>query len=133
MVKNKFSSFIIEKSFQILINIDSNFFNKDKLMKNNNINFNSNDSSDSKEDDDEKEDEKQIDNDICVINIKNGSKNNNEIMNYDTFIELKNKIFYIFDNNTSNKEKEKIINLLKQNYNYESFVNNKAINGKTKK
>jgi hypothetical protein len=132
MVKNKFSSFVIEKSFQILINIDSNFFNKDKLMKNNNINFNSNDSSDSKEDDDEKEDEKQIDNDICVINIKNGAKNNNEVMNYDSFIELKNKIFYIFDNNSSNKEKEKIISLLKQNYNYENFVNNKAINVKTK-
>ena len=124
MIKNKFSSFVIEKSFQIIINIDSNFFNKNLLMKNNSLNFNSSDSSDDK-DDDEKEDEKQIDNDICIINKTSNSKSNNEIINYDKFIELKNKIFYIFDNNSSNKEKEKIINLLKQNYNYQNFINNK--------
>ena len=124
MIKNKFSSFVIEKSFQIIINIDSNFFNKNLLMKNNSLNFNSSDSSDDK-DDDEKEDEKQIDNDICIINKTRNSKSNNEIINYDKFIELKNKIFYIFDNNSSNKEKEKIINLLKQNYNYQNFINNK--------
>jgi hypothetical protein len=46
-------------------------------------------------------------------------------MNYDKFLELKNKIFYIFENNSSNKEKEKILNLLKHNYNYQNFVNNK--------
>jgi hypothetical protein len=137
MIKNKFSSFVIEKSFKIIINIDSNFFKKNSFSKDINYNFNSSDSSGSgsgsdSKDDDDKEDEKQIDNDICVINIKNGAKNNNEAMNYDSFIELKNKIFYIFDNNSSNKEKEKIISLLKQNYNYENFVNNKAINVKTK-
>jgi hypothetical protein len=46
-------------------------------------------------------------------------------MNYDKFLELKNKIFYIFENNSSNKEKEKILNLLKHNYNYQNYVNNK--------
>jgi hypothetical protein len=137
MIKNRFSSFVIEKSFKIIINIDSNFFKKNSFSKDINYNFNSSDSSGSgsgsdSKDDDDKEDEKQIDNDICVINIKNGAMNNNEAMNYDSFIELKNKIFYIFDNNSSNKEKEKIISLLKQNYNYENFVNNKAINVKTK-
>ena len=48
-------------------------------------------------------------------------------------MELKNKIFYIFENNSSNKEKEKIINLLKQNYNYQNFVNNKNCNNNSKK
>ena len=43
-------------------------------------------------------------------------------------MELKKKIFYIFENNSSNKEKEKILNLLKQNYNFFNFVNNKNIN-----
>jgi hypothetical protein len=56
---------------------------------------------------------------------KKNDKNNNCIMNYDKFLELKNKIFYIFENNSSNKEKEKILNLLKHNYNYQNFVNNK--------
>ena len=83
------------------------------------------------QDDDDKEDEKQIDSDICIINKKEQIHNQiNNNMNYENFLELKNKIFYIFENNSSNKEKEKIINLLKQNYNYENFVNNKNTNGK---
>ena len=127
MIKNKFSSFVIEKSFKIIISIDANFFNKTMHVKDMGYNFNSSDSSDSKDaDDDEKEDEKQNDNDIYIINKKEEIKNNrNNIMSYDEFLELKNKIFYIFENNSSNKEKEKIINLFMQNSNYKNFVNNK--------
>ena len=133
MIKNKFSSFVIEKSFKIIINIDADFFNKNIRIKDISDNFNSSDSSDSK-DDDEKEDEKQIDHDIIINKneeIKNNSKDST--INYDKFLELKNKIFYIFENNSSNKEKEKIINLLKQNFNYKNFLNNKNGNGNNHK
>ena len=57
-------------------------------------------------------------------NNKKENTKNTSIMSYDKFIELKKKIFYIFENNSSNKEKEKIKNLLKQNSNY---VNNKNV------
>ena len=138
MIKNKFSSFVIEKSFQIIISIDENYFNKN--IKNNfikeinNIEFNSSDS-----------DEENEENDNNIINInneikenKNGSNSNNNnsngndkesILDYDNFILFKNKIFYIFQNNASNKEKEKVINLLKQNYTFHNYVNNKTTNG----
>jgi hypothetical protein len=70
-------------------------------------------------------------NEMNTGNGKNKKENtkNTSIMGYDKFIELKKKIFYIFENNSSNKEKEKIKNLLKQNSNY---VNNKNVNGNFK-
>ena len=133
MIKNKFSSFVIEKSFQIIISIDENYFKKN--IKNNFTkdinNFNSSDS-------DEEENEENITNKIKEN--KNGSNisnkiiiNNESILDYDAFILFKNKIFYIFENNASNKEKEKVINLLKQNYSFHNYVNNKQINGKNHK
>ena len=73
-----------------------------------------------------------------IIIIKSRRKNNEtniinnnteNISDYNNFILFKNKIFYIFENNASNKEKEKVINLLKQNYTFHNYVNNKTTNG----
>ena len=61
--------------------------------------------------------------------LKGEIKNENYIYDNNNFILFKNKIFYIFENNASNKEKEKVINLLKQNYTFNNYVNNKATNG----
>ena len=129
MIKNKFSSFVIEKSFQIILNIEPDFFNNNNIyLKDIDYNFNSSDSSN------DKEDEKMNENENNDMNSGNGNNKkentkNTSIMSYDKFIELKKKIFYIFENNSSNKEKEKIKNLLKQNSNY---VNNKNLNGNFK-
>jgi hypothetical protein len=83
MIKNKFSSFVIEKSFQIIINIDETFFNNNSLKNiNYNYNFNSSDSDLSKEEEEEydKEDEKQNndDNDISTNNHNYINKNKKE-------------------------------------------------------
>jgi hypothetical protein len=129
MIKNKFSSFVIEKSFQIIISIDENYFNKNRnnnfIKKLNNNNFSSSES------EGEENEENNINNDIKEN--KNGSNTSdgvsNNILDYENFILFKNKIFYIFENNASNKEKEKVINLLKQNYTFQNYVNNKNANG----
>ena len=129
MIKNKFSSFVIEKSFQIILNIEPDFFNNNNIyLKDIDYNFNSSDSSNDKEDEKMNENEN---NDMNTGNGNNKKENtkNTSIMSYDKYIELKKKIFYIFENNSSNKEKEKIKNLLKQNFNY---VNNKNVNGNFK-
>ena len=135
MIKNKFSSFVIEKSFQIIISIDENYFNKniknDFVKEINNIEFNSSDS----DEENEENDNNIINNRNEIKENKNGSNNNskvdenNTILDYDKFILFKNKIFYIFQNNASNKEKEKVINLLKQNYTFHNYVNNRTTNG----
>ena len=138
MIKNKFSSFVIKKSFQIIISIDEDYFKKN--IKNNFVkdvsNFNSSDS-----DEEEKEANIEHGSDINInfekneikeeINGSNISDINSKenIVDYDSFILFKNKIFYIFENNASNKEKEKVINLLKQNYTFHNYVNNKTTNG----
>ena len=129
MIKNKFSSFVIEKSFQIIISINQKFFDEKKnLNKINNLNndFNSSESEEEKEDDNN-------DDNIFINAINNNDKNkktkidkiyDKDISNYDEFKIFKNKIFYIFENNASNKEKEKVINLLKQNNNSNNSNNN---------
>ena len=69
---------------------------------------------------------------IIIIKSRRNINNNNNtenISDYKNFILFKNKIFYIFENNASNKEKEKVINLLKQNYTFHNYVNNKTSNG----
>jgi hypothetical protein len=130
MIKNKFSSFVIEKSFQIIISIDENYFKKNiknNFLKDLNNNFSSSD-------DDEEENKENNNNKIKEKknNESNNINNNNNtenISDYKNFILFKNKIFYIFENNASNKEKEKVINLLKQNYTFHNYVNNKTSNG----
>ena len=128
MIKNKFSSFVIEKSFQIIISIDENYFNsniKNNFNKQiNNFEFNSSES-------EEEKDENANGNKINNNEIKENKNDNctESILDYDNFILFKNKIFYIFQNNASNKEKEKVINLLKQNYTFHNYVNNKMNNG----
>ena len=128
MIKNKFSSFVIEKSFQIIISIDENYFNSNiKYNFNkqiNNFEFNSSES-------EEEKDENANGNKINNNEIKENKNDNctESILDYDNFILFKNKIFYIFQNNASNKEKEKVINLLKQNYTFHNYVNSKTTNG----
>ena len=130
MIKNKFSSFVIEKSFQIIISIDENYFKKNiknNFLKDLNNNFSSSDDEEeeNKENNNNKIKEKK-NNESNNINNNNNTEN---ISDYKNFILFKNKIFYIFENNASNKEKEKVINLLKQNYTFHNYVNNKTSNG----
>jgi hypothetical protein len=137
MIKNKFSSYVIQKSFQIIISIDADYFNCRILSKDGINNFNSSESDSSNDKEDEKQSYDGNDNNIGENefsekkkeDIKKNSSVNNSIISYEKFVELKKKIFYIFENNSSNKEKEKILNLLKQNYNYYNFVNNKNLDG----
>jgi hypothetical protein len=137
MIKNKFSSYVIQKSFQIIISIDADYFNCRILSKDGINNFNSSESDSSNDKEDEKQsydgnDNNSGENEFSEKkkeNIKKNSSVNNSIISYEKFVELKKKIFYIFENNSSNKEKEKILNLLKQNYNYYNFVNNKNLDG----
>jgi hypothetical protein len=140
MIKNKFSSFVIEKSFQIIIGIDENYFKKNiksNFIKELNNNFNSSDEDENEEnninnnnDNNENKIIEENENNNKNNDDKNNEiKNENDIVDYNNFILFKNKIFYIFENNASNKEKEKVINLLKQNFTFNNYVNNKATNG----
>jgi hypothetical protein len=137
MIKNKFSSYVIQKSFQIIISIDADYYNSRILSKDGINGFNSSESDSSNDKEDEKQSYDGNDNNTGENefsekkkdNIKKNSNVNNSVINYEKFVELKKKIFYIFENNSSNKEKEKILNLLKQNYNYYNFVNNKNLDG----
>ena len=130
MIKNKFSSFVIEKSFQIIISIDENYFKKNiknNFLKDLNNNFSSSD--DDEEENKENNNNKIKENKNNESNNINNNNNTENISDYKNFILFKNKIFYIFENNASNKEKEKVINLLKQNYTFHNYVNNKTSNG----
>jgi hypothetical protein len=141
MIKNKFSSFVIEKSFQIIIGIDENYFKKNiksNFIKELNNNFNSSDEDENDENNinndtgENQNGHKKINSDNDNDDNNNIIKNDDDILDYDNFILFKNKIFYIFENNASNKEKEKVINLLKQNYTFNNYVNNKETNGYNK-
>ena len=142
MIKNKFSSFVIEKSFQIIIGIDENYFKKNiksNFIKELNNNFNSSDEDENEENNINNDNNNDNNENKIIEENENNNKNNddknneikneNDIVDYNNFILFKNKIFYIFENNASNKEKEKVINLLKQNFTFNNYVNNKATNG----
>ena len=98
MIRNKFSSLVIEKGFILIDEITPNYFNK------NGYTFNNLDSdSESDISDDEVE--------------ENNKKNKNTIsfknMDYNKFLEFRNQILITFENNSSKKEKRKILNIRK--------------------
>jgi hypothetical protein len=107
MIKNKFSSFVIEKSFQIILNIEPDFFNNNIIyLKDVDYNYNSSDSSNDKEDEKMNENEN---NDMNTGNGNNKKENtkNTSIMSYDKYIELKKKYFIYLKIILPTKKKKK--------------------------
>ena len=103
MIKNKFSTFVIEKAFELINQIDSSFFKgKTNLNNNNEANKLSNNdeqpalSLKNKEINDDTQEEYEEDN-----------------LDYQQFLDLKKQIYIIFEQSATNKEKQKIFGLLK--------------------
>ena len=98
MIRNKFSSFVIEKAFILIDEITPNYFNK----KNYNIsNLDSESESDISDDEGEEDNKKN----------KNAASFKN--MDYNKFLDFRNQILAVFENNSSKKEKRKILNIRK--------------------
>ena len=88
MIKNKYSIFVIENSLELLIKINENYYINS--MKNNlGNNF--------------RED---------YLNISDEIGQDNEYT-YQNFCKLKQKIFQFIENNSTVKEKKKIMSLIK--------------------
>ena len=103
MIKNKFSTFVIEKAFELINQIDFSFFKgKTNLNNNNEANKLSNNdeqpalSLKNKEINDDTQEEYEEDN-----------------LDYQQYLNLKKQIYIIFEQSATNKEKQKIFGLLK--------------------
>ena len=97
MIKHKYSIYVIENSLELLININENYYINS--MKNNlGNNFFINKVSQNSNNEDEKESDDEI--------------QDNEF-SYQNFCKIKKQIFQFIENNSSAKEKKKILALIK--------------------
>ena len=135
LISNQYGIYIIFTLIQILIDIDEDFYNE-KIINNDNDSFinnkknenhiekdgidsdNNNNSSDSDDNnniniEDENDKLEKID---FKEEQKNEEGNNHKInMPFDEFVKLKKGIFLYIENYSQNKEKKKLINLMKLN------------------
>ena len=103
MIQNKFSTFVIEKALELMNKIDSSFF-KGKINLNNN-----------------KANKSSINDEQFFLFSKNKkinevlqeNDNQEDNLDYQQFLDLKEKIYIIFEHNTTNKEKQKILDLIR--------------------
>ena len=105
MIKYKFSTYVITKSFELMNEINSNldsYFNQYDIKNKQISNYSINDNKFSQTVENQK--------------IENGLKNNQkEKMNndYEQYLRLKDQIYDIFENYATSKEKQKILDLLR--------------------
>ena len=98
MIRNKFSSLVIEKGFILIDEITPSYFNKNSYNLNNLDSESESDISDDESEENNKKNE-----------IARSFKN----MDYNKFLDFRNQILITFENNTSKKEKRKILNIRK--------------------
>ena len=132
MISNQYSIYIIFTIIHILLDINEEYYidniinkNENSNIKKNHLNHNNKNNSNSNNNcvNDEKDkievDGKEEQND--EININNIYKNNNNIP-FEEFKEIKKGILLYIENNTQNKEKKKLIYLMKINKIDNSFI-----------
>jgi hypothetical protein len=150
LISNQYSIYIIFTIIQIILDIDEEFFNE-KIINNQNINKINNvnhnnkkksiSSGESMEEDEEKNNESNDDNDnndddgknekIADINSINNIIYTGNDISFEEFKKIKKEVLLYIDNNTQNKEKKKLINLMKLNKIENTFITLKK--GKNKK
>ena len=105
MIKNKFSIYVIENSLELLIKINENYFiNAMKNNLGNNFHNKKNKNSKNKDVEEKSDSDEEINNDS-----QNGE------FSYQNFCKLKKQIFQFIENNSAEKEKKKILLLIKEN------------------
>ena len=130
LVTNQYSIYIIFTIIQILNDIDDEFFKEHIINKKNIVNHNNKNNSKSSGDSENEEGEKNNEsvdndgedekNDENNINIKNVYKDDN--ISFEEFEKTKKEVLSFIENNTQNKEKKKLINLMKLNKIENSFL-----------
>ena len=134
LVSSQFAIYIIFTIIQILCEINQDYYKKivnqkitDNFSNNNNSKINNFDMEDSDDEEDEKNIEenknhfyKEGDN-IDEMSYVNNNNNNN-IIPFDEFEKYKKGILLFIENNTQNKYKKKLINLMKINKIENNFI-----------
>ena len=130
LVTNQYSIYIIFTIIQILNDIDDEFFKEHIINKKNIVNHNNKNNNKSSGDSENEEGEKNNEsvdndgedekNDENNINIKNVYKDDN--ISFEEFEKTKKEVLSFIENNTQNKEKKKLINLMKLNKIENSFL-----------
>jgi hypothetical protein len=138
LVNNQYSIYIIFAIIKILLDIDEEFFkgkiaNTQNINKITNVNHNmkskskSKSSGESMEEDEEKnnesieKDDSKNENMEEEINSINIIYKDNDI-SFEEFEKIRKEVLLFIDNNTQNKEKKKLINLMKLNKIENSFI-----------
>ena len=133
MITNQYSIYIIFTIIQILIEIDEEYY-KDKIVnstvniKKNYVNHNNKNFSDSsiidKNENIEKFDDGKDEEKNKEINFINNIYKDN-IIPFEEYDKLKKEVLLFIENNTQNKEKKKLIKLMKLNKIENSFLTTK--------
>jgi hypothetical protein len=133
LITNQYSIYIIFTIIQILIEIDEEYYKeniinstvniKKKYVNHNNKNFSSSSVNDKNENEDRFDDGKDEEKNEEINFINSIHKDNN--IPFEEFEKLKKEVLLFIENNTQNKEKKKLINLMKLNKIENSFLTTK--------
>jgi hypothetical protein len=133
LITNQYSIYIIFTIIQILIEIDEEYYKENIInntvnIKKNYVNHNNKNSSnssvnDKNESEDIFDDGKNEEKNEEINSINSIHKDNN--IPFEEFEKLKKDVLLFIENNTQNKEKKKLINLMKLNKIENSFLTTK--------
>jgi hypothetical protein len=133
LITNQYSIYIIFTIIQILIEIDEEYYKeniinstvniKKKYVNHNNKNFSSSSVNDKNENEDIFDDGKDEEKNEEINFINSIHKDNN--IPFEEFEKIKKEVLLFIENNTQNKEKKKLINLMKLNKIDNSFLTTK--------
>ena len=127
LISNQFAIYIIFAIIQILNEANKDFFNK-IMYKEKNVNFNNEcEDSDDKEDEKNSEESNNCNKEKSDENININYVNNKNKIPFEDFEKYKKGIFLYIENNTQNKFKKKLINLMKLNKIENNFITLKKI------
>ena len=128
-ISNQYAIYIIFTIIQILNEVDQNYFKKIVDNKKDVVNINEYEDSDDKEDEKNSEESKNYNkeesNNINIDNIN--YVNNCNIIPFEDYEKYKKGILLYIENNTQNKYKKKLLNLMKLNKIENNFITLKKI------
>jgi hypothetical protein len=133
LISNQYSIYIIFTIIQILIEIDEEYYKENivnsnvniikKYVNHNNKNFSTSSVNDINENIDVLDNGKDEEKNEEINSINSMHKDN--IIPFEKYEKLKKEVLLFIENNTQNKEKKKLINLMKMNKVENSFLTTK--------